>query len=108
MVDEMAEVHSFPGVTAPELPADHQPQPEIVERLRELLRRAEAGDVRAIAYCYVNAECAPCEGQVIPNEVSRTVDYTLGFAAAALFHRFFAIQVDGSLNTAPFPPAEPA
>ena len=103
----MAEIHVLPGVTAPELPADEQPQAEVVERLQELLRRAEAGDMRAIAYCYVNAECAPCEGHVIPNAVTRTVDYTLGFAAAALFHRFFAIQVDGSRNTAPFPP-EPA
>ena len=101
----MADVCAFPGVRS-DLPAAQQPQAEVVARLQELLRRAESGGIRSIAYCYVNEECAPCEGHVIPDAVSRDIDYTLGFAVSALFHRFFALQVDSSRNVAP--PPDPA
>ncbi len=46
-------VVAFKGMTAP-----GEPVPEIVEMLEELLERAKAGDVRALAYATVESDMA--------------------------------------------------
>ena len=44
-------VVAFKGMTAP-----GEPVPEVVEMLEELLERAKAGDVRALAYATVDGD----------------------------------------------------
>jgi hypothetical protein len=49
----MAEVKSFPGVTQPDHALGVQPVAEVVQSLKELLAKAESGQLRAIAFAYI-------------------------------------------------------
>lgn len=103
----MAEVHAFPGVTAPENASTGQPQQDVIDRLEVLLTRARAGEIQAIAYGYVN-ECGnACEGWTVQGGLPHRFEYSLGFALNCLTHRYFAHQTATGTDV-PLPGPEPA
>jgi hypothetical protein len=54
----MSNVELLPGVVRDDLPADAQPQEDIIAYLRKLLEQAENGQIQAIAACFVKPDAA--------------------------------------------------
>jgi len=49
----MSNIELMPGVVRNDLPAEAQPQAEVISCLRQFLEEAERGEVQAITICYV-------------------------------------------------------
>jgi hypothetical protein len=58
----MAEVKSFPGVSRPDQELCAQPQPEVIAYLEDLLAKAQAGTIQALAFSYVRLNGRPSYG----------------------------------------------
>lgn len=56
IVKRRGNVHLFPGVYAPELPAEQQPNWPLIECLEDVLARARSGEVQAVGIAGVKAD----------------------------------------------------
>jgi len=55
-------VRTFPGVANPQAAVDLQPQANVIAKLEQLLERAKAGQIRAIAFTFVKPGGWLCDG----------------------------------------------